>query len=187
MQVSSNNSWISPAMMSSPGVAPGETTTGSGNVGSNDGARNAVGLFHVVVVSGVLQKLGRAMKGDHGEPHVPRLGLSVYFKEDGQAENQRLGCLGAARRDGTVAVCMIRRRPKGGSKRREYNTDGRPRERARHHRGAERLLKIPAEPSPELRIPGAAAQTRVVSPGRNSDGFPHICATFQRDNLGRHF
>src|SRR5262245_64755571 len=28
---------------------------------------------------------------------------------------------------------------------------------------AERLLKIPAEPSPELRIPGTAAQTRVVS------------------------
>ena len=28
--------------------------------------------------------------------------------------------------------------------------------------GAERLLKIPAEPSPELRIPNAAAQTRVV-------------------------
>src|SRR6516225_8068929 len=28
---------------------------------------------------------------------------------------------------------------------------------------AERLLKIPAEPSPELGIPGAAAQTRVVS------------------------
>src|SRR5215813_5651567 len=28
---------------------------------------------------------------------------------------------------------------------------------------AERSLKIPAEPSPELRIPGAAAQTRVVS------------------------
>src|SRR6476660_2888586 len=28
---------------------------------------------------------------------------------------------------------------------------------------AERLLKIPAEPSPELRIHGAAAQTRVVS------------------------
>jgi hypothetical protein len=28
---------------------------------------------------------------------------------------------------------------------------------------AERLLKIPAEPSPELRIPGAAAQTGVVS------------------------
>jgi len=27
----------------------------------------------------------------------------------------------------------------------------------------ERLLKIPAEPSPELRIPGAAAQTRGVS------------------------
>src|SRR3989454_7584031 len=27
----------------------------------------------------------------------------------------------------------------------------------------ERLLKIPAEPSPELRIPGAAAQTRLVS------------------------
>jgi hypothetical protein len=27
---------------------------------------------------------------------------------------------------------------------------------------AERLLKIPAEPSPELLIPGAAAQTRVV-------------------------
>ena len=29
--------------------------------------------------------------------------------------------------------------------------------------GVERLLKIPAEPSPELRIPDAAAQTRVVS------------------------
>ena len=29
--------------------------------------------------------------------------------------------------------------------------------------GAERLLKIPAEPRPELRIPNAAAQTRVVS------------------------
>src|SRR5882724_10690050 len=28
---------------------------------------------------------------------------------------------------------------------------------------AERLLKIPADPSPELRIPGAAAQTRMVS------------------------
>jgi hypothetical protein len=28
---------------------------------------------------------------------------------------------------------------------------------------AERLLKIPAEPSPELRIPAATAQTRVVS------------------------
>src|SRR5205809_7189238 len=28
---------------------------------------------------------------------------------------------------------------------------------------AERLLKIPAEPSPELRIPGAAAQTRMGS------------------------
>src|SRR5262245_32211998 len=28
---------------------------------------------------------------------------------------------------------------------------------------AERLLEIPVEPSPELRIPGAAAQTRVVS------------------------
>ena len=31
---------------------------------------------------------------------------------------------------------------------------------------AERLLKIPAEPSPELRIPGAAAQTRIVSKAR---------------------
>jgi hypothetical protein len=28
---------------------------------------------------------------------------------------------------------------------------------------AEHLLKSPAEPGPELRIPGAAAQTRVVS------------------------
>ena len=63
MQVSSNNSWISPAMMSSPGVAPGETTTGSGNVGSNDGARNAVSLFHVVVVSGVLQKTRKSDEG----------------------------------------------------------------------------------------------------------------------------
>src|SRR6516164_7414044 len=31
---------------------------------------------------------------------------------------------------------------------------------------AERLLKFPAEPSPELRIPGAAAQTRMVSEAR---------------------
>jgi hypothetical protein len=31
---------------------------------------------------------------------------------------------------------------------------------------AGRLLKIPAEPSPELRIPGAAAQTRMVSKAR---------------------
>src|SRR5436190_14411289 len=31
---------------------------------------------------------------------------------------------------------------------------------------AERLLKIPAEPSPELRIPTAAAQTRIVSVAR---------------------
>ena len=40
------------------------------------------------------------MKGDHWEPHVPRLGLSVYFKEDGQAENQRLGCLELRGEDG---------------------------------------------------------------------------------------
>src|SRR5215831_6972229 len=31
---------------------------------------------------------------------------------------------------------------------------------------AEGLLKIPAEPSPELRIPNAAAQTRIVSKAR---------------------
>jgi hypothetical protein len=31
---------------------------------------------------------------------------------------------------------------------------------------AERLLKIPAEPGPKLRIPGAAAQTRIVSKAR---------------------
>ena len=35
---------------------------------------------------------------------------------------------------------------------------------------AERLLKIPAEPSPELLIPGAAAQTRVVSLAGNRLG-----------------
>src|SRR5262249_10357656 len=58
------------AMTSSPGVAPGESTTGSGNLGSNDGARNAVGLFHVVVVSGVLQK---TRKSDEGRPRgAPR-------------------------------------------------------------------------------------------------------------------
>jgi len=34
------------------------------------------------------------------------------------------------------------------------------------------LLKIPAEPGPELRIPGAAVQTRVV-PKRN--GHPSNC------------
>src|SRR5215510_6319401 len=82
---------------------------------------------------------------------------------------------------------------------------------------AECLLKIPAEPGPELRIPGAAAQTRIVSKariglaaaeilklgpscasrrrssnanslcGRNSARSPEICATFQRDILPRHF
>ena len=52
---------------------------------------------------------------------------------------------------------------------------------------AERLLKIPAEPSPELRIPGAAAQTRVVSMAGIRLDSPQICATFQRDNLRRHF
>src|SRR5262249_10437445 len=40
-----------------------------------------------------------------------------------------------------------------------------PSRRRRHdgQRPCRTLLKIPAEPSPELRIPGAAAQTRVVS------------------------
>jgi hypothetical protein len=52
---------------------------------------------------------------------------------------------------------------------------------------AERLLKIPAEPSPELRISSAAAQTRIVSKARNLAEFPQICAIFQRDNLRRHF
>jgi len=56
------------------------------------------------------------MKGDHGEPHVPRLGLSVYFKEDGPAENQRLGCLGAARRG--------RQRPAGSTRLRRSPHDG---------------------------------------------------------------
>ena len=36
---------------------------------------------------------------------------------------------------------------------------------------AERLLKTPAEPSPELRIPGAAAQTRLVSMAGIRAGF----------------
>ena len=53
--------------------------------------------------------------------------------------------------------------------------------------GAERLLKIPAEPSPELRIPGAAAQTRVLSMAGIRLGFLGIRASFQRDNLRRHF
>src|SRR5215831_11385901 len=40
-----------------------------------------------------------------------------------------------------------------------------PSRRRRHdgQRPCRTFLKIPAEPSPELRIPGAAAQTRVVS------------------------
>jgi hypothetical protein len=38
-----------------------------------------------------------------------------------------------------------------------------PSRRRRMMANVKRLLKIPAEPSPELRIPGAAAQTRVVS------------------------
>jgi hypothetical protein len=48
---------------------------------------------------------------------------------------------------------------------------------------AERLLKIPAEPSPELRIHGAAAQLH----GRNSVRILGIRASFQRDNLRRQF
>src|SRR5262249_25882175 len=38
-----------------------------------------------------------------------------------------------------------------------------PRRRMMPNVRAERLLEIPVDPSPELRIPGAAAQTRVVS------------------------
>src|SRR5262252_4382808 len=56
---------------------------------------------------------------------------------------------------------------------------------------AERLLKIPAEPSPELRISGTAAQTRVVSragirldPPKSTRLFKGIIATtFLSSNL----
>ena len=51
---------------------------------------------------------------------------------------------------------------------------------------AERLLKIPAEPSPELRIPYAAAQTRVVSVAKiRLDR--RKSTRFFTDNLRRHF
>ena len=43
----------------------------------------------------------------------------------------------------------------------------------------ERLLKSPAEPSPELLIPGAAAQTRMVSVARNQLDPRKSCATFK--------
>jgi hypothetical protein len=52
---------------------------------------------------------------------------------------------------------------------------------------AECLLKIPAEPSPELRIPGAAAQTRVVSKARIRLDSRKSVQSFKRDNLPRHF
>jgi hypothetical protein len=52
---------------------------------------------------------------------------------------------------------------------------------------AESLLKIPAEPSPELRIPDVAAQNANSLGGQNSAESLENCATFQRDNLRRHF
>src|SRR5262249_31806508 len=51
---------------------------------------------------------------------------------------------------------------------------------------AERLLKIPAEPSPELRIHGACSSNARGLPGRNSARILGIRASFQRDNLRRH-
>jgi hypothetical protein len=51
---------------------------------------------------------------------------------------------------------------------------------------AERSLKIPAEPSPELRIP-ALQLKREWSPKPEFGWIPAICAIFQRDNLPRHF
>jgi hypothetical protein len=48
------------------------------------------------------------------------------------------------------------------------------------------LLKIPTEPSPELRIP-ALQLKRERSPRPEFGRFPQISATFQRDNLRRHF
>jgi hypothetical protein len=51
---------------------------------------------------------------------------------------------------------------------------------------AERLLKTPAEPSPELRIPALQLNASGLH-GRNSARILGIRASFQRDNLRRHF
>jgi hypothetical protein len=42
-------------------------------------------------------------------------------------------------------------------------------------------------PALELRIPNAASKNANSLGGRNSAGFLEICATFQEDNLRRHF
>jgi hypothetical protein len=42
-------------------------------------------------------------------------------------------------------------------------------------------------PAPELRIPNAESKNANSLGGRNSAGFLEICATFQEDNLRRHF
>jgi hypothetical protein len=51
---------------------------------------------------------------------------------------------------------------------------------------AERLLKTPAEPSPELRIPALQLKRECLH-GRNSARILGIRPSFQRDNLRRHF
>ena len=51
---------------------------------------------------------------------------------------------------------------------------------------AERLLKTPAEPGPELRIP-ALQLKREWSPWQEFGSHPGNPPSFQRDNLRRHF
>jgi hypothetical protein len=73
----------------------------------------------------------------------------------------------------------------------EFSPRHYPVERSRHPRElgwCRPQASLPRSwPTPELRIPNAAVQTRIVSKARNWVGFSQICAVFQRDNLRRHF
>src|SRR5215831_17060481 len=99
-------------MTSSPGVAPGGTSTGSGNLGSNDGAERQ-----------------KTRKSDEGRPlGAPRPSTGALCIFSRRTDKQKISGWDASSCAARTATA------EGGSKRREYNTEG-PRERARHHRG----------------------------------------------------
>jgi hypothetical protein len=174
-------------MMSSPGVAPGETTTGSGNVGSNDGARNAVGLFHVVVVSGVLQK---TRKSDEGRPRGaprPSTGALCIFQGGRTSRKPAAGmprsCAARRHGGGLHDQATAERRLK--APRIQY---GRKAQGARTPPpGCRTLAEDPGRTQPRAAYPRRCSSNASGLHGRNSARILRILATFQRDNLRRHF
>src|SRR5262249_12476401 len=49
------------------------------------------------------------------------------------------------------------------------------------------IAEDPGRTQPRAAYPRRCSSNASGLPGRNSAGFPQICATFQRDNLRRHF